>query len=149
MLPEGKIAWLELKIKGGSLSDRTTAGFAMSADGSAITWSGASKTLIDDVIAFSGKNRSLEVLIEYSRHSARRHCNLFAASPAQCGSWEKILGLKQPVGAGIAHRGVAVEDGVTVGLLNPDAPLAGVRACDALTKYDTDLAMVVSTDETP
>ena len=80
-------------------------------------------------------------MIEYSRHSPSS-CNLFAASPAM---WvlEKILGLKQPVGA-IAHRGVAVEDGVTVGLLDPDAPL---EACvdAALTKYDTLTAM--STDD--
>jgi hypothetical protein len=80
-------------------------------------------------------------MIEFTRHSPSS-CNLFAASPAM---WvlEKVLGLKQPVGA-IAHRGVAVEDGVTLGLLNPDAPL---EACvdTALSKYDTLTAM--STDD--
>ena len=56
---------------------------------------------------------------------------------------EKVLGLKQPVGVP-AHRGVAVEDGVTLGLLNPDASL---DACVdvALTRYDTLTAM--STDD--
>ena len=49
------------------------------------------------------------------RHSPSS-LNLFAASPAM---WvlEKILGIKQPVGVP-AHRGVAVEDGVVVGLNN-------------------------------
>jgi hypothetical protein len=78
-------------------------------------------------------------MIDYPRHSPSA-CNLFAASPAM---WvlEKILGLKQPVSA-LAHRGVAVEDGVTLGLLNPDAPL---KACVdvAYTKYDTLTAMSI------
>ena len=78
-------------------------------------------------------------MISYERHSPSA-CNLFAAAPAM---WvlEKILGLKQPVGAK-AHRGVAVEDGVTLGLLNPDASL---EACVdvAWTKYDTLSAMSV------
>jgi hypothetical protein len=69
----------------------------------------------------------------YSRHSPSS-LNLFAASPAMF-CLEKILGIKQPVSV-LAHRGLAVEDGVTVGLLNPDAPL---KACvdAALTRYDT------------
>ena len=79
-------------------------------------------------------------MINYERHSPSA-CNLFAASQAM---WvlEKLIGMKQPVGLR-AHRGVAVEDGVTLGLLNPDAPL---EACVdiALTKFDTLSAM--STD---
>ena len=52
--------------------------------------------------------------IKYDHHSASS-TSLFCASPAM---WvaEKLLGLKQPVGAP-AHRGVAVEDGVTHGLV--------------------------------
>jgi hypothetical protein len=73
----------------------------------------------------------------YTRHSPSA-LNLFAASPAM---WvlEKILLIKQPVGVP-AHRGVAVEDGVALGLMNPDAPL---KACTdvAFTKYDTLTAM--------
>ena len=53
-------------------------------------------------------------VIKYDHHSASS-TSLFCASPAM---WvaEKLLGLRQPVGAP-AHRGVAVEDGVTHGLL--------------------------------
>ena len=43
-----------------------------------------------------------------------------------------------------AHRGVAVEDGVTLGLLNPDAPLPECINT-AFAKYDVLTAM--STDE--
>lgn len=72
-------------------------------------------------------------MITYARHSPSA-LNLFCASPAM---WvlEKIIGIRQPVGAP-AHRGVAVEDGVTVGLLNPDAT---EQSCIdvALKKYDT------------
>jgi hypothetical protein len=52
----------------------------------------------------------------YKQHSPSS-LNLFAASTAM---WvlEKVLGEKQPVGVP-AHRGAAVEDGVTFGLLNP------------------------------
>ena len=48
---------------------------------------------------------------------------------------ERVLGLKQPVGAP-AHRGVAVEDGVTLGLNDMGAT---IRDCinTALTRYDT------------
>ena len=48
---------------------------------------------------------------------------------------ERVLGKKQPVGAP-AHRGSAVEDGVTMGLNNMKA---SVPSCVnvALTKYDT------------
>jgi hypothetical protein len=70
--------------------------------------------------------------IEYTRHSPSA-LNLFAASPSMF-VLERIIGLKQPVGAP-AHRGVAVEEGVAVGLLDPDA---SVQVCldAALTKYD-------------
>src|ERR1700757_292675 len=70
--------------------------------------------------------------IQYSHHSPSS-LNLFAAAPAM---WvlEKVVGLKQPVGAP-AHRGTAVEHGVALGLLDPTA---SVQACldAALTKYD-------------
>jgi hypothetical protein len=75
------------------------------------------------------------VLIE--RHSPSS-LNLFAASPAMF-VVERLMGLKQPVGVP-AHRGVAVEDGVTFGLKNPQAENG--ECCDvALTKYDTLTAM--------
>ncbi len=47
---------------------------------------------------------------------------------------EKVLGRRQPVGSP-AHRGTAVEDGITLGLLDPNAT---VTACieAALKKYD-------------
>jgi hypothetical protein len=77
--------------------------------------------------------------IEYVRHSPSA-LNLFAASPAMFVA-ERILGMKQPVGVP-AHRGVAVEDGVTFGLLNPKADL---KECvdAAYLKYDTLTAMSV------
>lgn len=48
---------------------------------------------------------------------------------------EKVIGVRQSVGAP-AHRGTAVEEGVTLGLMNLDAPM---QACvdAALMKYDT------------
>jgi hypothetical protein len=50
-------------------------------------------------------------------HLSASSCNLFAAQPAL---WvaERLLGRKAPVGAA-AHRGTAVEAGVTMGLLDP------------------------------
>ena len=57
---------------------------------------------------------------EYVRHSPSA-LNLFAPRPP-CSCSERVLGMKQPVGVP-AHRGVAVEDGVTFGLLNPEAAL--------------------------
>jgi hypothetical protein len=77
----------------------------------------------------------------YIRHSPSA-LNLFCASPAMF-VLERVLGLRQPVGVP-AHRGVAVEDGVTVGLKNPDASLEECCAA-AYAKYDTLTAM--STDE--
>jgi PD-(D/E)XK nuclease superfamily len=71
--------------------------------------------------------------MKFVRHSPSS-LNLFAASPAMF-TLEKILGVRQPVGAP-AHRGTAIEDGITFGLLNPDAALADCLKA-ALTKYDT------------
>lgn len=65
-------------------------------------------------------------------------CNLYAAEPAM---WvlEKVLGHKQPVSVP-AHRGVAVEDGVTAGLAELDKPVS--ECIDvALAKYDSLTAM--------
>lgn len=73
----------------------------------------------------------------YTRHSPSA-CNLFCASVAMF-TLEKILGVRQPVGAP-AFRGTAVEDGVTHGLLYPDASL---QVCSdiAFKKYDTITAL--------
>jgi hypothetical protein len=73
------------------------------------------------------------MIAEYERHSPSS-LNLFAASPAMF-VLERVLGRRQPVGSP-AHRGVAVEDGVTAGL--NDMRL-GVPTCinEALVKYDT------------
>jgi len=70
--------------------------------------------------------------MKFERHSPSS-LNLFCASPSMF-VLEKVLGRRQPVGSP-AHRGTAVEDGVTVGLLNPDA---SIEACtDAAFKtYD-------------
>lgn len=71
--------------------------------------------------------------MKLERHSPSS-LNLFCASPAMF-VLEKIIGVRQPVGSP-AHRGTAVEEGVTVGLLNPDAT---VESCIevALSKFDT------------
>jgi hypothetical protein len=68
----------------------------------------------------------------YQRHSPSA-LNLYAACPSMF-VLERILGIKQPVGA-IAHRGVAIEEGVTLGLLKPDE---SDKVCIdvALTRYD-------------
>jgi hypothetical protein len=52
---------------------------------------------------------------------------------------ERIIGIRQPVGSP-AHRGTAVEDGVTAGLLDPAKPLEECAAV-ALKKYDTITAL--------
>lgn len=67
------------------------------------------------------------------RHSPSS-LNLFCASPAMF-VLERILRERQPVGAP-AHRGTAVEDGVTIGLLNPEMTFADCAAT-ALKRYDT------------
>lgn len=70
--------------------------------------------------------------LEYERHSPSA-LNLFAASPAMF-VLERVLGRKQPVGAP-AHRGVAVEEGVTAGLVDLKASIPSCINV-ALTKYD-------------
>jgi len=77
--------------------------------------------------------------MKYERHSPSS-LNLFCASPSMF-VLEKIMGLRQPVGAP-AHRGTAVEDGITFGLLNPDAEL-GDCVDVALKKYDIIAALSV------
>jgi hypothetical protein len=58
--------------------------------------------------------------VKYVRHSPSS-LNLFAAQPSMF-VLEKILGHRQP-GSAPMYRGTAVEDGVTHGLKNLDAPL--------------------------
>lgn len=66
-------------------------------------------------------------------HLSPSSLNLWAAQPAL---WvmERLLKHRAPVGCA-AHRGTAIEAGVTEGLLRPDAP---VEICQrvALTRYD-------------
>lgn len=71
--------------------------------------------------------------IDYSRHSPSS-LNLFAGCVSMF-VLERVIGRKQPVGAP-AHRGTAVEAGVTFGLFNPNAPLEECAAV-SLKKYDT------------
>jgi len=73
----------------------------------------------------------------YVRHSPSA-LNLFAAEPAMF-VLERIKGIPQTVGVP-AHRGVAVEDGVTAGLADLKAP---IKACVevAYAKYDTITAL--------
>lgn len=77
------------------------------------------------------------MIASYTRHSPSA-CNLFCASTSMF-VLEKVLGFRQPVGAP-AHRGIAVEDGITCGLLDPKA---SIDACVgvALKKYDTITAL--------
>lgn len=71
--------------------------------------------------------------MKIDRHSPSS-LNLFCASPSMF-VLERVLGLRQPVGAP-AHRGTAVEEGVTVGLMDLNA---SVDVCTqaAFKKYDT------------
>ena len=71
-------------------------------------------------------------------HHSPSSLNLFCASPAMF-VLEKVLGRRQPVGAP-AHRGTAVEDGVTHGLLNPKADIEECSAV-AIKRYDTLMAL--------
>lgn len=78
--------------------------------------------------------------MQIERHSPSS-LNLFCASPAMF-VLEKVLKQRQPVGAP-AHRGTAIEDGVTVGLLNPDAPIgdcvdAAFKTYDRITALTRD-----------
>ena len=72
------------------------------------------------------------VSVMYKRHSPSA-LNLFAASPAMF-VLERFIGQKQPVGA-IAHRGVAIEEGVALGLKHPDAT-DGECYEAAMARYD-------------
>lgn len=76
--------------------------------------------------------------MKIERHSPSS-LNLFCAS-REMFVLEKILGRRQPVGAP-AHRGTAVEDGVTAGLLDPKKSLEDCAAV-AFKKYDTVTAML-------
>lgn len=71
--------------------------------------------------------------MKVDRHSPSS-LNLFSASTSMY-VLERILGRRQPVGAP-AHRGTAVEDGVTVGLMNPEFPVDHC-AWVALQRFDT------------
>jgi hypothetical protein len=70
--------------------------------------------------------------MKFERHSPSS-LNLFCASPSMF-VLERILGRRQPVGAP-AFRGTAVEDGVTVGLMDPKASLEACNAA-AFKTYD-------------
>jgi hypothetical protein len=71
--------------------------------------------------------------MKLERHSPSS-LNLFCASPSMF-VLERVLGLRQPVGSP-AHRGTAVEDGVTYGLMNLSADVSECVAV-AFKKYDT------------
>lgn len=71
--------------------------------------------------------------MKLERHSPSS-LNLFCAAPAMY-VLERILGQRQPVGSP-AHRGTAVEDGVTHGLMNLTADIQDCINV-ALKKYDT------------
>lgn len=70
--------------------------------------------------------------MKIERHSPSS-LNLFAAQPSMF-VLERIIGLRQPVGSP-AHRGTAVEDGVTAGLVDLARSLDECSAV-ALAKYD-------------
>jgi hypothetical protein len=71
--------------------------------------------------------------MKLERHSPSS-LNLFCASPSMF-VLERVLGVRQPVGSP-AHRGTAVEDGVTHGLMNLSADISDCIAV-SLKKYDT------------
>lgn len=75
--------------------------------------------------------------MKFERHSPSS-LNLFCASPSMF-VLEKIIGRRQPVGSP-AHRGTAVEDGVTAGLMDPAKSLEDCSAV-ALRKYDSITAL--------
>lgn len=70
--------------------------------------------------------------MKFERHSPSS-LNLFCASPSMF-VLEKVLGRRQPVGSP-AHRGTAVEDGVTAGLTDPQAQISDCVQV-AYTTYD-------------
>jgi len=71
--------------------------------------------------------------MKIERHSPSS-LNLFSACPSMF-ILERIIGIRQPVGSP-AHRGTAVEDGVTHGLMDPKADLSACYEV-AFKKYDT------------
>ena len=75
--------------------------------------------------------------MKYERHSPSS-LNLFSSSPSMF-VLEKIIGVRQP-GSAPMYRGVAVEDGVTAGLMDLNKP---VEDCVAVAhkKYDTITAL--------
>lgn len=75
--------------------------------------------------------------MKFERHSPSS-LNLFCASPSMF-VLEKVLGKRQPVGAP-AHRGTAVEEGITLGLLDPKASVSSCIQA-ALKKYDAITAL--------
>jgi hypothetical protein len=77
-------------------------------------------------------------MIKSYEHHSPSGLNLFVAEPAMF-VFERVLGHKQTVGAP-AHRGSAVEQGVTYALLNPDKSL---DACGkrAVAHYNTLMAL--------
>jgi len=70
--------------------------------------------------------------MKFERHSPSS-LNLFCASPSMF-VLERIIGRRQPVGSP-AHRGTAVEDGVTAGLMDLQKPLEECCAV-AFKTYD-------------
>src|SRR5215207_5343576 len=83
--------------------------------------------------SFYRRRRALQ-LSHYSPSSL----GLFSASPALF-VLEKVLGIRQPVGAP-AHRGSAVEAGVSAGLFEPDRPVEDCVQI-AMAKYDGLMAL--------
>jgi len=77
-------------------------------------------------------------MIKTYEHHSPSGLNLYAAEPAMF-VLERVLGHKQIVGPA-AHRGKAVEHGVTHGLMHPET---SIDACSkrALAQYDTLMAM--------
>lgn len=80
------------------------------------------------------------MIAAYERHSASK-LNLFAACPSMF-VVQYLIGEPQAVGAP-AHRGSAVEDGVSYGLKNLDAPL---RDCIEVAQIKYDSLSVLSGD---
>ena len=79
-------------------------------------------------------------MIDYKNHRPTG-LNLFAAEPAMF-VLEYLLGIKQRVGVP-AHRGVAVEDGVVIGL---EDPKASIKSCVAEAHKTYDRLMALSGD---
>lgn len=75
--------------------------------------------------------------MNFTRHSPSS-LNLFSGCVSMF-VLEKILGIRQPMGVP-AHRGTAVEDGVTAGLLDPALSLDDASEV-AFKKYDTITAL--------